>query len=118
MTKTTETIATLEARFADLPGEAVWQLADVLMTALDSHPAAVGPMVVADAATGEIIVSFEFAAVGDPSIDVTRAMFIISEATANAPTPGARRAVEGATVLGVAIGWSSASVETPELAFA
>ena len=100
----------MEVRFAGLPGDAVWKMADLLQAALDAHPAAVGPMIVADGSTGELTLSFEFAAVGSLGVDVPRAMEIIGEATG--------WAVEDAHVLGVALGWSSAPADTPELAFA
>ena len=113
-----EKTATLEARFAGLPGEVAWKLADALMLALDAHSAAVGPMVVANSASGELTLSFEFVGVGDPSVDVPRGMEIIAEATANAATLEVGRAVERAKVLGVSMGWAPDTVVAPELALA
>lgn len=110
-----EKTATFEARFAGLPGEVAWKLADALMAALDTHPEAVGPMVVANTATGELTLSFEFVGVGDPRVDVPRGMDIIAEAAGTLETG---RAVERAKVLGVAMGWAPDIVVTPEAALA
>lgn len=78
-----------EARFGGLPvGEVVWKLAEALQAALDGHAEAVGPMVIADREKGEIELSFEFAAEGDPSVDVPRAMEILAEATGVPHTVG------------------------------
>ena len=68
MAKAVKVSGAFAARFGGLPaGEVVWQLGEALQTALDAHPDAVGPMVIADREKGEIELSFEFAAEGDPS---------------------------------------------------
>jgi len=99
------TTATFEVRLGPFAGEDVFSLADELMAALDAHADAVGPMVVADAARSELIVSFELAASGEPTTDVPRAMEILAEASIRHGGPLSARSMAG-------------SVERLEMAFA
>ena len=58
-----KTMGMFEARFGGVSaGPTSRPITDALMTGLDGHPLAMGPMVVADKATGELVLSFEFAA--------------------------------------------------------
>jgi hypothetical protein len=74
------TSGTFEAHFGNIPLKFVERWTNDLMVALDGHSEAIGPMVVADTSTGELVVSFEFAAVGDVDQDVPKAMRILREA--------------------------------------
>ncbi len=110
--------ATLEARFAGLPHDALPGLADALMGTLDGNTAVGGPMVVVDTARGHLTVSFEFTGRGDPGIDVARGMAIIIEAASSIATGDAGQAVADATVVGLAMGWTPALTEAPQPAVA
>ncbi|MBJ7596287.1 MAG: hypothetical protein JF886_15775 [Candidatus Dormibacteraeota bacterium] len=97
-----------------MPRELIEQMADGLMKALEAHPQAQGPMIVANVERGEMVVSFQFVAVGDPSLDVPHAMDIIAEASANPSL-----ATGSSATRGILSGWSPhTSVERVELAFA
>ncbi len=110
----TTTTATLEAAFVGMPRELTEQMADGLMEALEAHPRAQGPMIVANVENGETVVSFQFVAVGDPSLDVPHAMDITAEASADTTLT-----IGPSATLGVLSGWSPhTSVERVELAFA
>ena len=71
------TMATVEVRLSPVSLQVVEPVAEALMDALEAHPSVVGPMVVADAARGDVVVSFEFAASGDETRDRPRAQRII-----------------------------------------
>lgn len=83
ITSTTEVTSTFEARFGGFRPETVEQWADEVMVALDAHPGAIGPMVVADIQAGAFSVSFELLnATGNVATDAARAVAILNEALA------------------------------------
>lgn len=106
----------IELRLRRVPTEIVWDLAEALMAGLDAHKDATGPMVTANSETGEVELSFEFPAVGDPAVDVPRAMDILAEAAGrhreNCEGPAGPVAIPG-----VPLGWKPA-VEKVELTLA
>ncbi len=104
-----KTIGMFEARFGGFPPDHLEAVTDALMMGLDGHPLAMGPMVVADKATGELVLSFEFVAAGNVNEDMPRGLDILRSALA---PPGAPEGIDAESV----VGWITKS--TVELAYA
>ncbi len=107
-----KTIGMFEARFGGFPADHLEALTDALMTGLDAHPLAMGPMVVADKATRELVLSFEFVATGNVNEDMPRALDILRAAVPLLAPPGAAEGIDAESV----VGWITKS--TVELAYA
>lgn len=77
-------VGSIDIQLGNLPEGVVWLVADQIMVALDGHSRMLGPMVRADQAARTIDVSFEFAATGDPEVDIAKALGFFREALTTA----------------------------------
>lgn len=63
--KTEPLLATLQVTFDSLPAEVIDEMGDFCMEALNDSAEAIDPMVSGNLTTGQLTLSFEFAASGD-----------------------------------------------------